>query len=131
MYSALTVAGYIIKRCSDTHKPASNLKLQKLLYFVQAEFLVGTAGGDGMIDYKAILNTLSKGEIIESLLSIKNPSAVIWVAHKAQDKHYAEMEKMLDEMDKLSNSHKAMDHIKWMELNEKYKKLEEKWDNRN
>ena len=42
MYSALTVAGYIIKRCGDICSPVSNLKLQKLLYFVQAEFLVGT-----------------------------------------------------------------------------------------
>ena len=42
MYNALTVAKYIIKRCNDTKMVISNLKLQKLLYFVQAEFLVST-----------------------------------------------------------------------------------------
>lgn len=42
MYNALTVAKYIIKRCNDTNRIISNLKLQKLLYFVQAEFLVTT-----------------------------------------------------------------------------------------
>lgn len=42
MYSALTVAKYVIKRCNDTDRTISNLKLQKLLYFVQAEFLVST-----------------------------------------------------------------------------------------
>ena len=42
MYSVLLVAKYIIKHCNDNHIPVSNLKLQKLLYFVQAEFLVNT-----------------------------------------------------------------------------------------
>lgn len=39
-YSALNVAEYIIQRCNDQGKLISNLKLQKILYFVQAEFLV-------------------------------------------------------------------------------------------
>lgn len=40
MYSALLISRYIIKRCNEINKSISNLKLQKLLYFVQAEFLV-------------------------------------------------------------------------------------------
>lgn len=40
MYRALDIARYIIERCSSTNKTISNLKLQKILYFVQAEFLV-------------------------------------------------------------------------------------------
>ena len=40
MYKALSIAKYIVKRCNDTKRAISNLKLQKLLYFVQAEFLV-------------------------------------------------------------------------------------------
>lgn len=39
-YSALGVSQYIIKRCNENDRMISNLKLQKLLYFVQAEFLV-------------------------------------------------------------------------------------------
>ena len=42
MYSALNVAEHIIKRCNEQGRPISNLKLQKILYFVQAEFLVST-----------------------------------------------------------------------------------------
>lgn len=39
-YNALEVAEYIIERCNKMHKPISNLKLQKILYFVQAQFLM-------------------------------------------------------------------------------------------
>ena len=40
MYSALEVARYIIKRCNESNYSISNLKLQKILYFLQAQFLV-------------------------------------------------------------------------------------------
>jgi uncharacterized phage-associated protein len=40
MYGALTIARYIINKCNENHSSISNLKLQKILYFVQAEFLV-------------------------------------------------------------------------------------------
>ena len=40
MYAALDIARYIIKYCKDNGYSISNLKLQKLLYFVQAQFLV-------------------------------------------------------------------------------------------
>ena len=42
MYSALSVAHYIIDYCNERGRGISNLKLQKLLYFLQAEFLVST-----------------------------------------------------------------------------------------
>ena len=40
MYRALNIAKYIIRYCNEKNRTISNLKLQKLLYFVQAEFLV-------------------------------------------------------------------------------------------
>jgi len=40
MYPAITVARYVIEHCNSTGRTISNLKLQKILYFVQAEFLV-------------------------------------------------------------------------------------------
>lgn len=40
MYTVDSVAEYIIMRCNQMGKTISNLKLQKILYFVQAEFLV-------------------------------------------------------------------------------------------
>ena len=42
MYSALLVAKHIIRRWDELGRTISNLKLQKILYFVQAEFLVDT-----------------------------------------------------------------------------------------
>ena len=40
-YKALDVAKYVIEYTNDIEKPISNLKLQKLLYYIQAKFLVG------------------------------------------------------------------------------------------
>lgn len=40
MYDVHLIARYVIHRCSQNRRPISNLKLQKILYFIQAEFLV-------------------------------------------------------------------------------------------
>ena len=40
MRSVIEIAEYVIWYCSQQGFPISNLKLQKILYFVQAEFLV-------------------------------------------------------------------------------------------
>ena len=40
MYDALDIARYIINYCNDHNIVISNLRLQKLLYFVQAAFLM-------------------------------------------------------------------------------------------
>lgn len=40
MYSALEVARFVIEYCRKNGLLMSNLKLQKVLYFIQAEFLV-------------------------------------------------------------------------------------------
>lgn len=40
MYKALDVAKFIIDKCNEKNMAIGNLKLQKVLYFVQAEFLV-------------------------------------------------------------------------------------------
>lgn len=42
MYNAVDVAKYIIWFCKENGHSISNLKLQKLLYFVQAQFLITT-----------------------------------------------------------------------------------------
>lgn len=38
MYTALDVSRYVITQCSQAEKPISNLKLQKVLYFLWADF---------------------------------------------------------------------------------------------
>ena len=42
MHDVQVIARYVIHRCSQNERPINNLKLQKILYFIQAEFLVGT-----------------------------------------------------------------------------------------
>lgn len=39
MYSALDVAKYTVSKCVSEQKPISNLQLQKILYYIQKEFL--------------------------------------------------------------------------------------------
>lgn len=39
MYSALNMAKYIIDKCTKDRYPISNLQLQKILYYIQREFL--------------------------------------------------------------------------------------------
>lgn len=39
MYSALSIAKYTIDKCTIEKKPISNLQLQKILYYIQREFL--------------------------------------------------------------------------------------------
>lgn len=40
MYSALEVSKYIVTKCTNDKKPISNLQLQKILYYVQKEYLM-------------------------------------------------------------------------------------------
>lgn len=39
MYSALEIAKYVINKCTRDRYPISNLQLQKILYYIQKEFL--------------------------------------------------------------------------------------------
>ena len=39
MYNAVDVADYIVDRCAGLGRPVSNLQLQKILYYVQLNFL--------------------------------------------------------------------------------------------
>lgn len=39
MYEALDVAKYVVQYCNEKKYPISNLRLQKLLYFIQATFI--------------------------------------------------------------------------------------------
>ena len=39
MYSAINIAKYIINKCIELNRPISNLQLQKILYYVQGEYI--------------------------------------------------------------------------------------------
>lgn len=43
-YSVVDVAGYVVEYCNEKDLSISNLRLQKLLYFIQAYFLVKSDG---------------------------------------------------------------------------------------
>lgn len=42
MYSADEITRYAINRCMDLHKPIDNLKLQKILFYCQKEYIQET-----------------------------------------------------------------------------------------
>lgn len=44
MYAASKIAMYIINRCIQLGRPISNLQLQKILYYVQGEFMKNNNG---------------------------------------------------------------------------------------
>lgn len=44
MYTALEIARYIINKCIELGRPVSNLQLQKILYYVQGEYIKATNG---------------------------------------------------------------------------------------
>lgn len=39
MYKALELAAYVVNKCIDEHQPITNLQLQKILYYIQRDFL--------------------------------------------------------------------------------------------
>lgn len=43
-YKAIDIANFIVKKSLEYKKPLTNLKLQKILYYLQAQFLVETSG---------------------------------------------------------------------------------------
>ena len=44
MYKAIDIAKYIINKSIDFNRPISNLQLQKILYYVQGEYIKVTKG---------------------------------------------------------------------------------------
>lgn len=44
MYKAVDIAKYIINKCISLGRPISNLQLQKILYYVQGEYICKTGG---------------------------------------------------------------------------------------
>ncbi|MBS6504425.1 MAG: DUF4065 domain-containing protein [Clostridium sp.] len=46
MFNAIDIANYIINKCIDLGRPITNLQLQKILYYVQGEFIKNTGGNE-------------------------------------------------------------------------------------
>lgn len=44
MHTALEIARYIINKCIELGRPVSNLQLQKILYYVQGEYMKSNNG---------------------------------------------------------------------------------------
>lgn len=50
MYTARQVSSYIIKKCVNDREPISNLQLQKILYFIQRDYLRSDIGNPAFND---------------------------------------------------------------------------------
>ncbi|MEQ8156956.1 MAG: type II toxin-antitoxin system antitoxin SocA domain-containing protein [Clostridiaceae bacterium] len=64
MYKAIDIAKYIINKCIDFGRPVSNLQLQKILYYVQGEFMSQT---DGEVLFKDDIKAWKYGPVVPSV----------------------------------------------------------------
>lgn len=101
MYKVIDVAKYIILFCKENGYSISNLKLQKLLYFVQAQFLVNL----GVPAFNADIEAWDFGPVVpEAYQYFKiwgNSEIPLVVADGARDDiletHQREMDEILNE----------------------------------
>ena len=66
MYSGIDIAAYVVKRCHELKSAVSNLKLQKLLYFIQAYFLMV----DGKPCFEDKIEAWSFGPVVPSVYQV-------------------------------------------------------------
>lgn len=64
MYEAIEIAKYIINKCIFCNRPISNLQLQKILYYVQGEYIKIT-GGDVLFNDK--IEAWTYGPVVPSV----------------------------------------------------------------
>ncbi|MBO3420196.1 Panacea domain-containing protein [Clostridium perfringens] len=64
MYEAIEIAKYIINKCIEYNRPVSNLQLQKILYYVQGEYIKIT-GGDILFNDK--IEAWTYGPVVPSV----------------------------------------------------------------
>lgn len=127
MYSVIDVAKYIILYCKQHGYSISNLKLQKLLYFVQAQFLVTL----GRPAFNEEIEAWDFGPVVpEAYQHFK-----IWgsaeipgiVANGAAEKIYIEDQRVMDEILEECASYSASYLVEithhqspWIDAYEKY-----------
>ena len=61
MYDVMDISRYVVNYCIDLGKPISNLKLQKILYYIQAIFLVD----EGSLCYQEEIINWRHGPIVK------------------------------------------------------------------
>lgn len=66
MYNVMDIADYIVERCANAGRPVTNLQLQKILYYVQLNFI----------------RTFSKCAFEDDILALRHGPAVKEVYHK-------------------------------------------------
>lgn len=64
MYEAIEIAKYIINKSIEYNRPVSNLQLQKILYYVQGEYIKAT-GGDVLFNDK--IEAWTYGPVVPSV----------------------------------------------------------------
>ena len=107
MYSALDIAKYVIGYCDYKRYDVSNLKLQKILYFIQAEFLVTL----GVACFKEPIQAWAFGPVVPQVYQEykKFASSNILIDYKMEgilksEKEEKLVKKIVDQCDKYSTS---------------------------
>lgn len=64
MHTALDIARYIINKCIELGRPVSNLQLQKILYYVQGEYM---KSNNGIALFKDEIEAWQYGPVISNV----------------------------------------------------------------
>jgi Uncharacterized phage-associated protein len=110
LYSALLISSYIIDYYDRTGRLVSNLKLQKLLYFVQAEFLVAT----GHPCFSEVIEAWDFGPVVPAAFYEYSIYGAAFIPHKKmmgvasnhiESRHRKSIDNILETLSSYSSPH--------------------------
>jgi len=113
MYNALDLSRYIVTKCIEDHHPISNLQLQKILYYIQREFLK-----NGEIAFPDEIEAWQFGPVVPNVyyyfcgygampISLAQESVIINPQDAACINHIVEQKRMKNPWDLVSETHKT------------------------
>lgn len=99
---AMSVANFVIQRALDEKTPISNLHLQKILYYLQAFYLVQTEGSAPIID--ANFSRWPYGPIIKEVYYAYNQFGAAFITEISQGEQDIFSEVQSEELPQMSKS---------------------------
>lgn len=92
MHTALEIARYIINKCIELGRPVSNLQLQKILYYLQGEYI---RQNNGELLFKDSIEAWQYGPVVPSVYYSYNYNSSNPIALKQQEMELLENEKKI------------------------------------
>jgi Uncharacterized phage-associated protein len=90
MYTGLEISRYILNKCIELGRPISNLQLQKLLYYVQGEYIKNT---NGSVLFKDMIVAWDYGPSVPDVYYEYNCYSSSCIAEKQKDVDLGQFER--------------------------------------